>query len=136
VYALTVYLDRVLEKNALERQKVGKDDQNAKMIRNISERIKLQLSDYAFSALFKDQDRPRIRNEYHNDEEYAKEYIKMYLMKQEGRLCKLIWQGKQYIGAIKWVEEFHDYRVVTDKGEVLDADIADVDFIIDDFEYI
>jgi hypothetical protein len=136
VYALTVYLDRVLRKNTKKREKEGKDDQNADMVRDISERIKLQLSDYAFSALFKDQERPRIRNEYHNDEEYAKKYIQMYLMKREGMLCKLIWQGKQYIGAIRWVKELQDYRVVTDKGEVLDADLEDVDFIVDDLEYI
>ena len=61
VYALTVYMPQLL----------GVDDPNDKIIKSISERIKVQLSDYAFEKLFPGEKRKNVVIEYIDDEKTA-----------------------------------------------------------------
>lgn len=124
VYALTVYLDRVIDSS----------DPNAHMIRNISERIKMQLSDYAYEKLFSDKERPGFENQYLNDENLARqrEGIYMYLMKS-GQKCKFIWNEREYMGRIVWRD--NQYEIALDNGEVLDAKLDEVDFIVEELDY-
>jgi len=124
VYALTVYLNRVIDYS----------DPNAQMISNITDRIKLQLSDYAFERLFPDIERPGIENRYLNDEELARQRkgIYMYLMKS-GQKCKFIWNGDEYLGRIVWRED--RFRIALDNDEVIDAELSEVDFVIDELDY-
>lgn len=124
VYALTVFLDRV----------VNSCDINANIIRDLTERIKLQLSDYAYERLFPNSEKPKITNQYLNDEELARQRdgIYMYLMKS-GQRCRFNWKGKEYIGRICWIDD--RYGITLDNGEVLDTKLDEVDFIIEDLDY-
>lgn len=126
-YAMTVYLDKI----------IGKEDPNAQIIRDISNRIKLQLSDYAYDRLFPGIDRYQGNNDYLNDEELAqsREGIICYLMKS-GRKCRFIWKEKEYVGRIVPIEKYgFPYSVVTDDGTEFDAPLSEIDFIIDSLEY-
>ena len=125
VYALTVYLNRAIDSH----------DPNAEIIRNISDRIKSQLSDYAFERLFPEESEEKEENSYLNDEDLARQRkgILMYLMKS-GEPCKFIWQNKEYIGRIRWTE-LNEYRIQLENGEYLDAKIEDVDFVIESLSY-
>lgn len=124
VYALTVYLDRV----------IGYSDPNAKMIRDISERIKLQLSDYAYERLYPDDERQYVKNRYVNDERLARqrEGIYMYLMKS-GQKCKFIWNEEEYVGRIIWRD--NQYKIALENGEIIDAELSEVDFVVEELEY-
>lgn len=124
VYALTVYLERAL-----------KDDNiNSGIIRDISARVKSQLSDYAFNKLFPDEHRKRTENAYIDDESLARRRkgIIMYLMKS-GEPCRFFWREEEYEGTICCLEDKYGIRL-TD-GSILDADIKEVDFIIDSLQY-
>lgn len=124
IYALTVYLERSI--NCM--------DPNAQIIRDISERIKLQLSDYAYGKLFPDDERVAIENQYLNDEQLARqrEGIIMYLMKS-GQKCKFIWNEKEYMGRIVWQD--NQYKICDDNDEVIDAKLSEVDFVVEELEY-
>ena len=125
VYALTVYLNRAIDSH----------DPNAEIIKNISDRIKSQLSDYAFERLFPEESEEREENSYLNDEDLARQRkgILMYLMKS-GEPCKFIWQNREYIGRIRWTE-LNEYKIQLENGEYLDAKIEDVDFVIESLSY-
>lgn len=124
VYALTVYLDHAIRQN----------DPNAEIIRDISERIKSQLSDYAFEKLFPEEERRTADNRYIDDSELAlqRKGIYMYLMKS-GQPCRFLWKGREYSGRIKWIDG--EYRILLDNGEFLDARLEDTEFIIDSLKY-
>lgn len=127
VYAMTAYLDKM----------IGKEDPNAKIIRDISERIKLQLSKYAWNRLFPKEKQPEGKNYYLNDEELARsrEGIICYLMKSRQK-CRFIWNDKEYVGHIVEVEKYgYPYSVVTEDGTEFDAPLSEIDFIIDSLEY-
>lgn len=124
VYALTVYLNRAIQDH----------DPNAMIIRDISNRIKGQLSPYAFQKLFPDEEMESVENSYVDDEELAhrREGIIMYLMKSR-RHCRFLWKDREYTGWITWIDG--EYRIRTEDGEVLDADLSEIEFIIDSLEY-
>ena len=124
VYALTVYLNRAIQDH----------DPNAMIIRDISNRIKGQLSPYAFQKLFPDEEMGFVENRYVDDEELARQRkgIIMYLMKSR-RHCRFLWKDREYIGWITWIDG--EYRIRTEDGEVLDADLSEIEFIIDSLEY-
>jgi len=126
-YAMTVYLDKTIDNN----------DPNAQIIRDISERIKFQLSDYAWNRLFPKEERYKRNNDYLNDEVLARsrEGIICYLMKS-GQKCRFIWKDKEYVGRIVPVENYgFPYSVVTEDGTEFDAPLSEIDFIIDSLEY-
>ena len=124
VYALTVYLERAIKYN----------DVNSGIIRNISARVKSQLSDYAFDKLFPDESNKRTDNSYIDDEKLARQRdgIVMYLMKS-GQPCRFFWKEEEHEGKICFLE--NKYMIKLTDGRVLDADINDVDFIIDSLQY-
>ena len=124
VYALSVYLNRIIRGN----------DPNAQIIRNISNRIKGQLSPYAFQKLFPEETMKPQENRYVDDEELArrKEGIYMYLMKSR-RPCRFLWKDKEYTGSITWVDG--EYKIRTEDGQILDADLSETEFIIESLEY-
>lgn len=124
VYALTVYLNHIIPET----------DPNAQIIRSISNRIKGQLSPYAFQKLFPDEEMKSIDNRYVDDEElaYQRKGILMYLMKS-GTYCRFLWKDKEYIGRIIWPED--EFKIETIDNQILDADPSEVEFIIDSLEY-
>lgn len=123
IYALTTYLDKVLDST----------DQNTQIIRDISERIKSQLSDYALNKLFPDERHNFKENNYIDDESLAmqRDGIRMYLMKS-GQPCKFFWDGKEHSGRLKFDREEY---IELESGERLDANPKEVDFIIESLEY-
>ena len=123
VYALTTYLNNVLDPS----------DQNTQVIRNISERIKSQLSDYALNKLFPDEKHDYTQNSYVDDESLARQRdgIRMYLMKS-GQLCKFFWKGEEYYGRLKFGRKPY---IELESGKRLDADPNEVEFIIESLEY-
>ncbi len=131
VYALTVYLERVI--NKLERV-TQKTDVNSEIIRDISAKIKSQLSDYAFKKLFPGETNSRTDNSYVNDEELAhqRKGIVMYLMKS-GEPCRFFLEGKEYKGKICYQND--EYRIQLTDGSILDTDINEVDFISGSLNY-
>ena len=126
VYAMTVYLERTIPYS----------DPNAELIRSISDRIKGQLSDYAFDKLFPGEVRKSNNNSYKNDEELAKtrEGIQGYLMKS-GQPVKFFWNGKEYKGCIVYDSETRSYKAKTEEG-LLPAELKDMDFIIESLQYV
>lgn len=124
VYAMTKYLDNTIKDN----------DPNAAIIRNISNRIKAQLSDYAYSKVFPDQERENWINSYVNDESLAhqREGIRCYLMKS-GQSCRFIYNNNEYTGKIVFFKS--EYKIQIESGEYLDANIEEVDFIIESVQY-
>ena len=131
VYALTVYLERAI--NKLERV-TKKADVNSEIIRKISARVKSQLSDYAFRKLFPGETNSRTDNSYVNDEELAhqRKGIVMYLMKS-GEPCRFFLEGKEYKGKICYQND--EYRIQLTDGSILDTDINEVDFISGSLNY-
>lgn len=121
VYALTVYLNK----------EINDSNPNKTIVKNISSRIKGQLSEYAMERLFPDDIEDEVKNYYIDDEDLAKqrEGIRMYLMKS-GVMCKFIWKDTEYRGKID-----RDYNIVLENGEYLAADIDEIDFIIEGFDY-
>ena len=127
VYAMTVYLDKVIESR----------DPNAQIIRDISRRIKSQLSDYAWSKLFPNEKKYHENNDYINDQILAqsRDGIMCYLMKS-GRKCKFIYKNEEFVGKLVPIEKFgYPYSVVTEDGKEIDAPLSEIDFIIDSLEY-
>jgi len=129
VYALTVYLKRVIKAN----------DVNSQVIMDISNRIKSQLSDYALGKLFPDEDVNAIRgikNTYYNDELMAcqRKGIIAYLMKST-QACKFTWKNKEYFGRVCYDNQENQYRIKLNSGDYLDADINEVDFIVESLKY-
>jgi len=124
VYALTVYLNHMIPDK----------DPNAHIIRSISDRIIGQLSPYAFQKLFPEERMEGKENRYVDDEELAHQRrgIIMYLMKS-GCPCRFLWKDKEYIGRITW--DGDKYRIITKEGQVLDADLSEVDFVVESLEY-
>lgn len=126
-YALTVYLDRIVEHG----------DPNADMIHFITNRVKSQLSDYAYDKLYPNEVKISESNDYISDETLAhdRDYIRMYLMKS-GRTCDFFWNGEKYTGKIV-PDNTRDYpyAIELEDGTRLDAPIAEVDFIVDSLEY-
>ena len=126
-YAMTVYLEKVIDR----------EDPNAEIIHDISERVKTQLSDYAWDKLYPDEKRYKGNNNYLNDENLARsrEGIIGYLMKS-GKKCKFIWKDKEYIGRIVPFEKYgYPYSVVTEDGTEFDAPLSEIDFIIESLDY-
>ena len=123
VYAVTRYLDDILPKN----------DPLADTARGVIQRIVDQLSPYALEKI---QLHPSHKpfNNYHNETDYLKSQknIQMYLLKS-GRECPLRWKEKIYVGKLKNSSE--GLHIITNKGEVLDADLNDVEFLFDEIEY-
>ena len=124
VYAMTTYLEH----------KLDPADPNTRIIRGISERIKSQLSNYAFHKLFPYERRKPIDNGYVDDESFVMngDGMCMYLMKS-GRLCKFLWKGQEYEGRIKSMSG--KYYIELEDGEPLDAEPSDVYFLTESFEY-
>lgn len=123
VYALTAYLNQAIDDR----------DPNKQIIRNLSNRIKSQLSDYAFKKLFPDEKPPSISNNYVSDKELAgqREGILMYLVKS-GQQCRFFLDSHEYEGTVGYNGE---YIIRLMDGSVLPADINDVEFIIESLEY-
>lgn len=121
VYALTIYLDKIMDRKNL----------NKKVISSISERIKCQLSDYAIERLFPMDAEEGQKNYYVDDEVLASQRhgVQLYLMKT-GTMCTFIWKEQEYRGRFD-----RDLNILLENGEYLDADLSEVDFIIDSFEY-
>ena len=94
----------------------------------------MQLSDYAFNKLFPDEERELFDNKYNNDELMARqrEGIYMYLMKS-GQKCKFIWNDNEYEGRIIWRDG--EYKILVDDEKVLDAEISEVDFLVEELDY-
>ena len=107
------------------------------MIHLITNRIKSQLSDYAYGKLYPDEERSPEQNDYISDEVLAhdRDYVKMYLMKS-GRTCDFFWNGEKYTGKIV-PDNTRDYpyAIELEDGTRLDVPIAEVDFIVDSLEY-
>lgn len=127
VYALTVYMPRVMKDGSA----------NAQIIQWIGDRVKAQLSDHALKRLFPDERGYRTEPEhlrYNDDEELAKSRkgILMYLMKS-GESCSFFLEGKKLKGRIRY--ENGAYRLVCDDGTELDIDPEAVEFIIEDLDY-
>lgn len=124
VYAVTIYLERI----------ISRGDANAEILHNIANRIKSQLSDYAYEKLY-EEPKPEYMNNYRSDESLAhqREGIAMYLMKS-GRSCRFFYKNNEYTGKIQFING--KYHVVLNDGQILDADISEVDFIPDSFEYL
>lgn len=145
VYAMTVYLDNTISKN----------DLNAEIIRSISERIKSQLSDYAYDRLFGSKtDRfknnhdfncyHRSGNYYIDDERLAHQRrgIVMYLMKS-GQTCRFLWENQEYTGKIVYANGGYRIKVIDETSDAsscneqfIDAPIEEVDFIIESLDYV
>lgn len=120
-YAMTVYLGKLLSRN----------DPNTIVVQSVINRIKAQLSDYAWDKLF-DQKKPKdLENYYISDERLAesREGIRMYLEKS-GEPCKFFYKGESYYGRI----DRHG-RIQLSNGEYLDADPKHVEFIIENLKY-
>ena len=124
VYAMTVYLDNTINQN----------DPNAQIIRNISARIKSQLSDYAKAKLFPEENLQGISNDYVNDRALAeqREGILMYLIKS-GQKCRFIWRGEEHTGSISYRNG--QYTIRTKDKEYPDVDPEELEFIIESLEY-
>lgn len=124
VYAMTVYLDNTINQN----------DPNAQIIRNISARIKSQLSDYAKAKLFPEENLQGISNDYVNDRALAeqREGILMYLIKS-GQKCRFIWRGEEHTGSISY--RSGQYTIRTKDKEYPDVDPEELEFIIESLEY-
>ena len=121
-YAMTAYLQRCLKRN----------DPNSMVVQSIIDRIKAQLSDYAWEKLYKTKRPEELENYYLSDDTLAerRESVRMYLEKS-GRLCSFYFNGKLYRGKID-----RTGKVMLDTGEYLDADPKSVEFIIDDLQYL
>lgn len=121
VYALVEYLPGQL----------SPEDPNSKVIKDITKRIKAQLSDYAWEKIYPDKQKKRSDNYYISDQALAesREGIRLYLMKS-GKECSFFWNGDVYRGRIDNKNQIR----LTD-NTILEADINEVDFIIDSLEY-
>ena len=121
VYAMTEYLQK----------RVRPGDPNSLVVKTVIDRIKAQLSDYAWEKLYNMKRPDDHHNYYISDETLAntREGIKMYLEKS-GRTCSFYFNGKQYHGKID-----RRGRIQLDNGDYLDVDLRSVEFIIDDLEY-
>ena len=121
IYALVKYLPNQLDLY----------DPNSTVVMDIIKRIKAQLSDYAWERIYPGERKPTYDNEYISDRKLAqsRKGIQMYLMKS-GKECSFFWNGKEYRGRITI-----DNRIQLIDGSYLDADLSEVDFIIDSFEY-
>ena len=127
VYAMTTYLDKVLDPM----------DEGAQIVRNISEKIKSQLSDYALNKLFPDERHDYAGNIYVDDETLAKQRdgIRMYLMKS-GQPCKFLYEGEEYYGRLRFGDSEHAKEYIElESGEIFDADPKDVVFVPESLEY-
>ena len=125
VYALTVYLERMAVKAG----------PNNEILRNLADRVKCQLSDYAYERLYPgDHRRKRYQNSYLDDENLAQQRkgIYMYLMKS-GNKCHFFWQGQEYIGQIRY--DGKEYRIRLEDGSYLEAPLEEVECIIDSLKY-
>ena len=124
VFAVTKYLDDVIDDN----------DVNVTVIRNIQERIKAQLSDYAFEKIFPGEERSYISNDYVSDQRMAeqRETILLYLIKS-GRRCRCIYRGNEYEGRIQ--KEAGKYYIRQAGGERLEVDPVELEIIIESVKY-
>lgn len=124
VYALTVYLDRAIDDR----------DPNKVIIQNLTNRVKSQLTDYAYKKLFPDTRPVKANNDYLSDEELARQRdgILMYLMKS-GRQCRFFWHDQEYTGRIQYYDR--EYHIILEDGSELPADISEVEFVIESLEY-
>lgn len=119
VHALTVYLPEVLKRHGVNRQ----------IIMDIIDRIKLQLSDYAYEKLL--LTRPyAASNDYYSEALMARQrsYVIDYLAKS-GNTCKFTWEGEEYTGQIRHVST--GYAFCLKDGSILDIDPAKIDFTVD-----
>ena len=125
-YAMTKYLPYVMDSS----------DPNSWIIRDITDRIKAQLSQEAVTKLRLPSDGYRKTSyDYVDDESLAKQRkgILAYLMKSRQR-CQFYWNNEEYTGTIQ--ESGHgNYYILLDDNTILDADLKDVEFIADSFEY-
>ena len=126
LYALTVYMPRMVKRL----------EPNTQIIEDIVSCIKSQLSDYAKSRLFPDEewDENPGRVSYRDDEKLAKsrEGIYMYLRKS-GRQCSFFLNGEKKIGSIVYQDGKERIRLAD--GSICDVSPNEVEFIIDELEY-
>lgn len=127
IYALTVYMPNILDHS----------NPNAEIICDIARRIKAQLSDYALKRLFPNEtellDTP-VELRYINDEQLARSRrgLLMYLMKS-GEHCNFFINGTKKEGRIQYDDG--KYFVICKDGEKLDANLEELEFIIDSLNY-
>ena len=126
-YALCVYLPRILESG----------DPNAMVIRNLSNRITAQLTDYALGILFSKDQIPNVKNislHYVSDEDLARsrEGILMYLMKS-GNPCSFYIGDEKHTGRVNY--QNGTYCLIDENGQMLEASPMEVQFVIDDLKY-
>ena len=125
VFAMTKYLENTIDRS----------DPYGATILSIAERIKGQLSDYAWKHLYHDEERRDCKNDYIDDEEMAmqRDHMLMYLTKT-GETCTFIWEDREYRGKV--LKESEGYEIILEKdGSILPADLKDVDVLPDSFEY-
>lgn len=126
VFAMTKYLENTIDER----------DPNGATILSIVDRIKGQLSDYAWEHLYPDKKRRKNINDFIDDEKMAmqREHTLMYLMKS-GKTCTFIWQNQEYRGKVLCKED-KGYEIILEKdGSILPADLKEVDILPDSFEY-
>jgi len=123
VYAMTRYLEEVLDKS----------DINSRVVLNIVERIKQQLSDYALRKLY-DGRRPGVDNDYISDDEMARqrETICMYLIKSD-QPCSINYESSNYRGRMEHRQG--KYQMILEDGTRVDIDPNRAEFIIESLEY-
>ena len=121
VYAMTEYLQRNTRKN----------DPNAMIVKSVIDRIKAQLSDYAWEKLYNQKKPNDLGNYYLSDDNLAssREGIRMYIEKS-GSICKFFYNGKAYYGTID-----RSGRIRLENGEYLDVDPKNVEFVIESLQY-
>lgn len=124
VYAITKFLEDVIDNR----------DANAIVIRNIQERIKSQLTDYAFEKLFPGEERKYISNDYISDREMAaqRETVMLYLIK-DGQRCRCIYKGGEYEGSIQ--KDADKYYIRQADGDRIEVDPNELEIIIESVKY-
>ena len=118
VYALTVYLPTVLKRNSVNRQ----------IIMDIIDRIKLQLSDYAYEKL-RIEKPDNVDNDYNDEEMMARQrrYVIDYLAKSNNT-CRFTWRGEEYTGQVRYMSQ--GYVICLKDGSILDINPNEIDFTI------
>ena len=124
VYALTTYLDTLM-----------KDDPNSAVIHSVTNRIRGQLSDYAYHRLFPDS--PGIaENRYIDDQKLAesREGIVAYLMKS-GETCSFWMNNQIYKGHFIFGKDGYQIKLEDEVGTRIDYDPEKIEFIVGELKY-
>lgn len=119
--------------NSLERALKRGENAYSIILRDTVNRIKAQLSPYAFSRLFPGERQPE-GNYYLNEESLAKtkEHALGYLHKS-GKHFKFIYKDEEYGGRIRPI--FGDFEILLDDGSVLNVGLEEIEVIMDSYEY-